>query len=122
MLPSIFFTTQDLRPHISPPLPCPLFGIPKLAGFVDLLAGKADIASGGQRKTVLLGNGFGSAIGRNLTPLLRGIILIRKAALGSGLDLGSVSHLIETVGGCVSLASVTRSLTGENEVKILGNL
>lgn len=60
-----------------------IFGVADFTGFVNLLAGDAEISSG--RSTVLLGNSAYSipAVGLNLSPLLCRIIFVGKPTLSN---------------------------------------
>ena len=63
-----------------------LFSIPDLTGFVDLLAGQAEVRS--SWNVVPIRNVFRPASPfTNLTTLLRGVVFVSQPDLGAGLDL-----------------------------------
>ena len=65
------------------------FGVADLAGFVDFLAGQADVGSGGSGPVCNSGSMLVAslaAVCRNLTPLLREIVFVGEATFGSGHD------------------------------------
>ena len=68
------------------------FCVADLPGFVDSLAGQAEVGSGCRRKRVLIGNAFLRAImgANDLPPLLRGVVLVREPPLGLRLDVQRV--------------------------------
>jgi hypothetical protein len=78
-----------------------LFGITDLAGFVDVLAGEAEI--GGCGPHVLIWNMRRvSPLTRNFSPFLRRVVFVGQPALGQGLDFEGVLAEIErhTRGTC----------------------
>jgi hypothetical protein len=66
-----------------------LFGVSDGPGFVDFLAGKADVSSSGivllRNNGVLIATLTAGLL--HLTPRLCGVVFVGKAAFGAGLDL-----------------------------------